>query len=317
MMGLLPVLALVVLALWQVGLLGYTYLLAGHAAREGARELAVNTRDTKKEKPYRDAAEEDLPKAWRKDAKIEIDKDDPVTVNVKLERAGRAARAQQPVQGLRPRLDLGRGRAAPALADEATPTPSREARLADESGQASAELMGMMVWLLLVTLIVWQVCLAAWTYTQVSNAARTASRVEGRGGDAREGGQERALEPAAEDDREDQDRRRDQATVTVRMPLLIPGLLTTDQLTATAHRGAPRPDGPARPHRGRAELAPLQRGRRRRRRLLLPQAPARGGQPLRDRRAVARRSAARGSSAWSGAWSRARAPCSRPPSARG
>jgi hypothetical protein len=31
--------------------------------------------------------------------------------------------------------------------------------------------------------IVWQICLVAWTYTQVSNAARTASRVEGRGGD--------------------------------------------------------------------------------------------------------------------------------------
>ena len=60
MMGLLPVLALVILALWQVGLLGYTYLLAGHAAREGARELAVNTVDTRADKPYRDAAEEDL-----------------------------------------------------------------------------------------------------------------------------------------------------------------------------------------------------------------------------------------------------------------
>jgi pilus assembly protein CpaE len=83
-MGLLPVLALVCLALWQMGLLGYTYLIAGHAAREGARELAVNTLDTKTEKPYRDAAEEDLPKAWRKGAKIEIDKDDPVTVNVRL-----------------------------------------------------------------------------------------------------------------------------------------------------------------------------------------------------------------------------------------
>jgi pilus assembly protein CpaE len=78
------VLALVILALWQMGLLGYTYLLAGHAAREGSRELAVNTVDTKTEKPFRDAAEEDLPKAWRKGAQIEIDKDDPVTVNVKL-----------------------------------------------------------------------------------------------------------------------------------------------------------------------------------------------------------------------------------------
>jgi pilus assembly protein CpaE len=84
MMGLLPVLALVILALWQVGLLGYTYLLAGHAAREGSRELAVNTLDTPKEKPFRDAAKKDIPKAWLKDAKIEIDKDDPVTVNVRL-----------------------------------------------------------------------------------------------------------------------------------------------------------------------------------------------------------------------------------------
>jgi pilus assembly protein CpaE len=78
------VLALVVLALWQVGLLGYTYLLAGHAAREGSRVLAVNTEDTKTKKPFRDAAEEDLPEAWRKGAKIEIDKKDPVTVNVAL-----------------------------------------------------------------------------------------------------------------------------------------------------------------------------------------------------------------------------------------
>jgi pilus assembly protein CpaE len=84
MMGLLPALALVILALWQVGLLGYTYLIAGHAAREGSRELAVNTENTKTEKPFKDAAEEDLPRAWLKDAKIEIDKKDPVTVNVKL-----------------------------------------------------------------------------------------------------------------------------------------------------------------------------------------------------------------------------------------
>jgi pilus assembly protein CpaE len=84
MMGLLPVLIVIVLALWQVGLLGYTYLLAGHAAREGARELAVNTTDLPKDHPYRDAANRDLPKAWRKDAKIEVDEDDPVTVNVKL-----------------------------------------------------------------------------------------------------------------------------------------------------------------------------------------------------------------------------------------
>jgi hypothetical protein len=106
------------------------------------------------------------------------------------------------------------------------------ARLADQSGQASAELMGMMVWLLLVTLIVWQVALAAWTYTQVSNAARTASRVEGRGGDAEKAARNALSDPLAknvESIKIDGDR----ATVKVRMPLLIPGLLTTKQLTAS------------------------------------------------------------------------------------
>ena len=82
------------------------------------------------------------------------------------------------------------------------------ARLADERGQASAELMGMIFWLLLVTVIVWQVALAAWTYTQVSNAARTASRVEGRGGDAKKAARNALSEPAAEGHREDRDRRR-------------------------------------------------------------------------------------------------------------
>jgi hypothetical protein len=106
------------------------------------------------------------------------------------------------------------------------------ARLADERGQASAELMGMMVWLLLVTLIVWQVCLAAWTYTQVSNAARTASRVEGRGGDARKAARNalsRPLRKGVEKIEIDGDR----ATVKVRMPIVLPGVMTTEKLTAT------------------------------------------------------------------------------------
>ena len=105
-------------------------------------------------------------------------------------------------------------------------------RLLDESGQASAELMGMMVWLLLVTLIVWQVCLAAWTYTQVSNAARTASRVEGRGGDGEKAAKS-ALSSRLQKTIEKIDIKGDKATVKVKMPLLVPGLLHTNQLTAT------------------------------------------------------------------------------------
>jgi len=106
------------------------------------------------------------------------------------------------------------------------------ARLADESGQASAELMGMIWWLLLVTLIVWQVCLAAWTYTQASNAARTASRVEGRGGDAKKAARN-ALSTPLQDNVEKIDIDGDRATVRVRIPLLVPGLIDTDALIAS------------------------------------------------------------------------------------
>jgi hypothetical protein len=106
------------------------------------------------------------------------------------------------------------------------------ARLASEAGQASAELMGMMGWLVLVTLIVWQVCLAAWTYTQVSNAARTASRVEGRGGDAKKAARN-ALSTVLQDDVERVAIDGDRATVRVRIPVLVPGLISTGRLTAS------------------------------------------------------------------------------------
>ena len=105
-------------------------------------------------------------------------------------------------------------------------------RLADERGQASAELMGMLAWLMLVTLIVWQVALAAWTYTQVSNAARTASRVEARGGDAKKAARN-ALSGPLRKGIEKIDIDGEKATVTVRMPLLLPGIVTTKALTAT------------------------------------------------------------------------------------
>jgi pilus assembly protein CpaE len=90
-MGLLPVLAVIVLGMWQMGLVGYTYMLAGHAAREGARELATDpTDDVEKPKlnPYEQVAREDLPKAWRKGAEVTLpgDKDETrVEVRVKLD----------------------------------------------------------------------------------------------------------------------------------------------------------------------------------------------------------------------------------------
>jgi pilus assembly protein CpaE len=80
--GVLPVFLLLVVALWQVGLMGYSYVIAGHAAREGARQLAVDPTDGPKEFPYRDVAREELPKAWRKDAQIKKEGDVSVRVNV-------------------------------------------------------------------------------------------------------------------------------------------------------------------------------------------------------------------------------------------
>lgn len=103
-------------------------------------------------------------------------------------------------------------------------------RLRDESGQASTELMGMIFWLLLVTFLVWQVFLATWTYTQASNAARTASRVEGRGGDgakaarnALSGPLRRGLLPVKISG--------EKATVRIKIPIIMPGL-TADGLVA-------------------------------------------------------------------------------------
>jgi hypothetical protein len=83
-MGLLPVLIVFVLGLWQLGLVGYTYVLAGHAAREGARELATDPTREKGDKPFRRVALEDLPKAWREGADITAPEKQVVTVKVRL-----------------------------------------------------------------------------------------------------------------------------------------------------------------------------------------------------------------------------------------
>jgi pilus assembly protein CpaE len=82
--GVLPIFLLVVITLWQVGLMGYSYVVAGHAAREGARQLAVDPTDGPKEFPYRDVAREELPGAWRKGAQIKKEGAVSVRVNVNV-----------------------------------------------------------------------------------------------------------------------------------------------------------------------------------------------------------------------------------------
>jgi pilus assembly protein CpaE len=82
--GILPLLLIVVMLLWQIGLVGYTFMLAGHAAREGARELAIDTTDTKQDRPYADVAMDDVPKAWAKGAKVDRPDDHTVRVALKV-----------------------------------------------------------------------------------------------------------------------------------------------------------------------------------------------------------------------------------------
>ncbi|HEV2814125.1 MAG TPA: TadE/TadG family type IV pilus assembly protein [Solirubrobacteraceae bacterium] len=74
MVGLLPVLAVVVLGMWQLGLIGYTYFAAGHAAREGARALATGEEEAEQ-------VREDVPGAWEDGLRCEIG-DDRVKVSL-------------------------------------------------------------------------------------------------------------------------------------------------------------------------------------------------------------------------------------------
>ena len=104
------------------------------------------------------------------------------------------------------------------------------ARLRGESGQASIEFVGLLAWLLLAAVLIWQLLLVTWTFTQASNAARTASRVDGRGGDARKAGRN-ALNPGLRKDaRVEMDG--EKATVRVRIPIIVPGL-DSEKLRAT------------------------------------------------------------------------------------
>ena len=95
-------------------------------------------------------------------------------------------------------------------------------RLSDERGQASIEFAGVLFWLVLTAFVVWQLLLVTWAFNQASNAARTASRVDGRGGDPYKAGRN-ALSPALRDGaRIKMDG--EKATVRVRIPILVPGV---------------------------------------------------------------------------------------------
>ena len=96
----------------------------------------------------------------------------------------------------------------------------------DQRGQASVEFAGVLVWLLLAALFIWQLMLVTWTFNQASNAARTASRVEGRGGDGERAGRE-ALSSGLRKDAKIVVRS-ERAVVRVPIPILVPGLDSDD-----------------------------------------------------------------------------------------
>ncbi len=94
--------------------------------------------------------------------------------------------------------------------------------LREERGQTSVELVGMLWWLLLTAFVVWQLMLAAWTVDQTANAARTASRVEGRGGDAEKAA--RNALPSGLRDGMEVNISGETAKLSVRIPIVVPGL---------------------------------------------------------------------------------------------
>lgn len=62
-LGVTPLIILLMIALWQCALIGYTFSLAGNAADEGAHRGAVT--EGARGQECRDAVEQHLPKAWR------------------------------------------------------------------------------------------------------------------------------------------------------------------------------------------------------------------------------------------------------------
>jgi len=94
--------------------------------------------------------------------------------------------------------------------------------LREQRGQSSVELVGMLWWLLLAAFVVWQLMLAAWAVDQTANAARTASRVQGRGGDAVKAARN-ALPSGLRDGMKVQISG-ETAKLSVRIPIVVPGL---------------------------------------------------------------------------------------------
>jgi pilus assembly protein CpaE len=94
--------------------------------------------------------------------------------------------------------------------------------LSEERGQVATEFMGMLWLLLLAAVAVWQIMLIAWSADQAATAARVATRVQARSGNA-----DKAAHWAVSSGLRDGmkvDISGDKATVSVRIPIFFPGL---------------------------------------------------------------------------------------------
>jgi Flp pilus assembly protein TadG len=94
----------------------------------------------------------------------------------------------------------------------------------EQRGQASVEFMGMVFWLLLAAVFIWQLMLAAWTVNQATNAARTASRVAARPDGDAEKAARNAVSGPLRDGFHDFRMNGEKATVHLRIPIIMPGV---------------------------------------------------------------------------------------------
>jgi Flp pilus assembly protein TadG len=99
-------------------------------------------------------------------------------------------------------------------------------RLRDESGQASVEFAGSVFLIVFVALAMWQGLIVMWTFNQTSNAARTAARVQTRGGDTKKAARNALPKVLRKDVKVDV--QGEQVSVSVPIRVFVPGLYSKD-----------------------------------------------------------------------------------------
>jgi len=100
----------------------------------------------------------------------------------------------------------------------------------EERGQAAIEFTGLLPYLLLVAMVIWQLLLATWAFNSAENAARAGSRVEARQAGAGKQAAIDALNAPLREHAVATFLTTERLRVQVRIPLLVPGL-DTDVLT--------------------------------------------------------------------------------------